>query len=233
VGGVCAVAAALLPSAPAAVGVAWPEVVLLSAPAAAGVAWPAVALPSALPSAPAAAASASPGGLGPGAVRPADACAATTAGGVAYCRGADHGRSGAGVVPVSVRPRPPAAVTGLTVTALDGGLRASWRPAAGFGTGTFISYLALTTNFESSCEVTTATGTGCELLGLVNGAEYEVAVLTYASDGSTVSASAGAVPSTPSMLAPGLAPVLANPMVLAAAGCLLVGAGLAALLIRR
>ena len=35
-------------------------------------------------------------------------------------------------------PRAPAAVTGVRVTAVDGGLRVSWRPAGDFGSGTFV-----------------------------------------------------------------------------------------------
>ena len=125
--------------------------------------------------------------------------------GTAYCWGADdegqlgNGGSGASSVPVRVQglPRPPTAVTGLTVTAIDGGLRASWSPAADFGTGTFGSYLALTSNYESRCEVTEVDGTGCDLKGLQGGHTYDVAVLTLTDKGSALSSFATGTPILP------------------------------------
>jgi alpha-tubulin suppressor-like RCC1 family protein len=124
-------------------------------------------------------------------------------GGVAYCWGSNAtGQLGDGTridsaVPVRVLglPRSPAAVTGVTVTALDGGLRVSWQPAADFGTGTFDSYLATTSNFEANCTVTDQAGTGCDLSGLEAGHAYDVAVLTLTSDGSALSSFATATPS--------------------------------------
>jgi hypothetical protein len=173
--------------------------------------------------------------------------------GVAYCWGADdvgqlgNGAVGASPVPVRVAglPRAPAAVTGVRVSALDGGLRVSWRPAGDFGSGTFASYLAVTADFAASCEVKLAVGTGCVLRGLTNGADYDVAVLTLTSDGTGLSAFATGVPvrhpasrrSAPASLAPGNVgglPITGpGPAALVAIGFLLVGLGLSALLVRR
>jgi hypothetical protein len=170
-------------------------------------------------------------------------------GGVAYCWGSDtagqlgNSASGASSVPVRVTglPRPPAAVTGLTVTALDGGLRASWSPATDFGTGTFQSYLAVTSDFEATCKVTVATGTGCDLTGLEGGHAYDVAVLTLTSAGSALSSFATAAPDaapvSPSPSAGpgggGTLPVTGlAPLLLVAIGTLLIGLGLSFLLVR-
>lgn len=172
-------------------------------------------------------------------------------GGVAYCWGDDtagqlgNSASGSSSVPVRVRglPRAPAAVTGLTVTALDGGLRVSWLPAGDFGTGTFKSYLAVTSNFEATCTVTAPAGTGCDLTGLDGGHAYDVAVLTLTSDGSALSSFATAAPDPVASLAPTAAPVepgrdpdLAvtgpTPLLLIAIGTLFIGLGMSLMLVR-
>jgi alpha-tubulin suppressor-like RCC1 family protein len=173
-------------------------------------------------------------------------------GGVAYCWGADddgqlgNGGSAAADVPVRVLglPRPPTAVTGLRVTALDGGLRVSWVPATDFGTGTFSSYLAVASDFEATCSVNAGDGAGCVLRGLRNGHDYDVAVLTLTVDGSALSGSVTAAP-IGSAPAPGQSgdpddreqPTLpitgGSPLLLVALGTLLVGLGLTFLLVRK
>lgn len=166
--------------------------------------------------------------------------------GIAYCWGADDegqlGNGPAGATATAVRvdglPRPPAAATRLRVTPLDRGLRATWRPVHDFGSGTFLTYLAVTTNFEAGCEVDTATGAGCDLIGLVNGTDYDVTVLTYTTDGTTLSAFSTAAPRAAPPAPPGLRPggelpVTGNsPVTAVAVGSLLVGLGLSALLVR-
>jgi hypothetical protein len=171
-------------------------------------------------------------------------CALDTRG-VAYCWGADdegqlgNGGGAASTVPVLVRglPRPPAAVTGVRVTALDGGLRMSWRPATDLGSGSFIAYLAVTTDLTAGCQVATPGGTSCDLRGLANGVNYDVAVLTYTSDGTTLSTigTAAPRPERSTTLAPlgGLPVTGSGPGLLIAAGCLLLALGLAALLVRK
>ena len=162
--------------------------------------------------------------------------------GAAYCWGADdqgqlgNGTGGASLVPVRVSglPRPPAAVTGLTVAPIDGGLRVRWHPARDFGSGRFVSYLAVTANFESTCEVRVATGTGCDLLGLTGGSTYDVAVLTYATEGSALSAfgTATARAARPAGGSGGGLPITGpRPALLVAIGSLMVGLGLSALLV--
>jgi alpha-tubulin suppressor-like RCC1 family protein len=172
-------------------------------------------------------------------------------GGVAYCWGADtagqlgNAASGSSSVPVRVRglPRAPAAVTGLTVTALDGGLRVSWHPAGDFGTGTFKSYLAVTSNFEATCTVAAPAGAGCDLTGLDGGHAYDVAVLTLTSDGSALSSFATAAPDAAASLPPSAAPTEPHhdpglpdtgsaPLLLIAIGTLFVGLGMSLLLVR-
>ncbi len=172
--------------------------------------------------------------------------------GVAFCWGADddgqlgNGPGGASIVAAAVvgLPRPPAAVTGVRVAALDGGLRVMWTPPAAFGTGAFVAYLVQTTSGNQHCVATTAAATGCDVTGLADGAGYDLAVLAITSAGQTLSAvvtgrpiaaPAAGPPGLPATLAPGTSglPVTgANPVVLAAAGFLMVGLGLAALLVR-
>jgi alpha-tubulin suppressor-like RCC1 family protein len=173
--------------------------------------------------------------------------------GVAYCWGADdagqagNGGSGTSRVPMPVvgLPRAPAAVTGVRVAALNGGLRVSWRPAGEFGSGRFVSYLAVTSTNESSCEVTAATGNGCDLPGLENGRDYDVAVLTVATDGNGLSDFATGAPGSRPAGGPSDTPTLApgddgglpitgpGPLIMVTIGFLLVGLGLSALLVRR
>lgn len=185
---------------------------------------------------------------------------------VAFCWGnGGAGRLGAGAVaasrvPVEVLglPRSPAAVTHVRVVPLDGGLRVSWRPVTDFGSGDFVSYLAVTSDFTAVCDVGTATGTGCDLTGLTNGANYDVAVLTYATEGTSLSEFATAAPGlTPTAPPPSGAPsaspapapvvpapgegggelpaTLSEPLVppVAALGFLLIALGLAALMVRK
>lgn len=177
--------------------------------------------------------------------------------GAAYCWGADdagqlgNGGSGPSRVPVLVSglPRAPLAVTGVRAAVRDGGLRVSWQPVTDFGSGTFTSYLAVTSGLEASCEVTTAGGSGCDLDGLENGTPYDVTVLTYTTDGNSLSDFATATPAvaapatTPPVAPTRLAPVPGDagglpitgpgPIALVSIGFLLVGLGLSALLVRR
>jgi alpha-tubulin suppressor-like RCC1 family protein len=164
--------------------------------------------------------------------------------GSAYCWGADtsgqlgNGAAGASGVPVRVQglPVPPEAVSHLRLTALDGGLRATWREPADFGSGDFVLYLAITAGFESGCVVQTVHDTGCNLTGLTNGEEYDVAVLVLATGGTALSDFITAKPRAASSSGGGggQLPITgpALPLYLGAAGTLLV-AGAAALLLAR
>lgn len=173
--------------------------------------------------------------------------------GVTYCWGADdegqlgNGSAAASIVPavVSGVSRPPAAVTGVRATPIDGGLRVTWRPAAAFGTGTFTAYAVQTSAGAAHCVATTAAATGCDVLGLANGTGYDVQVLTVTTAGQALSEVVSGTPAAPPKTAPAVPPTLApggdgglpvtgaNPVLLVAAGFLLVGLGLAALLVRR
>lgn len=177
--------------------------------------------------------------------------------GAAYCWGADdagqlgNGASGPSRVPVLVLglPRAPLPVTGVRVTARDGGLHVTWQPVGDFGSGDFVSYLAVTAGLESRCEVEQPAGTGCDLTGLDNGTPYDVTVLTYTSDGNALSDFVTATPAeappagTPPVAPPHLAPVPGDagglpitgpgPIALVSIGFLLLGLGLTALLVRR
>jgi alpha-tubulin suppressor-like RCC1 family protein len=174
--------------------------------------------------------------------------------GVSFCWGADDdgqlgtGAAGASIVPAAVAglPRPPAAVTGVRVAPLDGGLRVTWRPPSTFGTGAFVAYLVQTTSGDQHCAATTAAATGCDVTGLVNGTGYDVAVLTITAAGQTLSDVVTGIPAAaPRPSSPGAPPTLApgdsaglpvtgeSPVVLAAAGFLMIGLGLAALLVRQ
>ncbi|MEV6490640.1 fibronectin type III domain-containing protein, partial [Actinoplanes sp. NPDC051633] len=143
----------------------------------------------------------------------------------------------------------PAAVTAVRTKAVNRGLQISWRPVADFGSGDFVSYLAVTSDFGAFCEVTTPTGTGCRLTGLTNGADYDVTVLTYATEGSTISEFTTAAPgvttaASPTRLAPAEPPgegggdlpsTGGEPVVWStvALGFLLIGLGLAALTVNK
>ncbi|MET8148322.1 hypothetical protein ACIBSW_27155 [Actinoplanes sp. NPDC049668] len=179
--------------------------------------------------------------------------------GYAYCWGVGaDGRLGTPVaagraVPVRVRglPRPPAAATGVRVRALDGGLRVFWRPPADLGSGEFLYFWATTADYRSTCTLAVATADGCELVGLENGRRYDVAVLVRTRDGLTVSnlvtgAPAMAAPSPSRVPPPRREPVTVlpgdgagelvtglSPLALLALGTMLLGGGLAALLVRR
>jgi alpha-tubulin suppressor-like RCC1 family protein len=178
--------------------------------------------------------------------------------GYAYCWGVgDDGRLGAGstaasAVPVQVQglPRPPGTVTGVRVRALDGGLRVSWRPPADLGSGIFRYLWVTTADYRSGCTLTVATADGCDLVQLRNGQEYDVAVAVRTQDGLTVSdfvtaAPAAAAPRpsgvpTPRMVEAvlpgaggGLAVTGLSPIALVAIGTLLLGGGLAALLVKK
>lgn len=209
------------------------------------------------------AARAVPVGVTAGALRDLDAgeehsCAFDTRG-YAYCWGAGaDGQLGAGStaasavpVPVAGLPRPPGAATGLRVRALDGGLRVDWRPPADLGSGEFAYYWATTAGYESGCTLTVATAAGCELTGLRNDREYDVAVVVRTGEGITVggfvtAAPAAAAPLPSGSPAPrrmsasvlpgavgGLPVTGLSPIALVALGTLLLGGGLAALLVRR
>jgi alpha-tubulin suppressor-like RCC1 family protein len=184
-------------------------------------------------------------------------CASDTRG-YAYCWGAGaDGQLGAGStassavpVPVAGLPRPPGAVTGVRARALDGGLRIDWQPPADLGSGEFAYYWVTTANYESGCTLTVATADGCELTGLRNDREYDVAVVARTRDGITVSTFVTAAPAAAAPLpsgapaprrlsvsilpGPGDLPVTGlSPVALVALGTLLLGGGLAALLVRR
>lgn len=178
--------------------------------------------------------------------------------GDAYCWGAGadgrlgDGRAAASAVPVRVQglPLPPAAATGVRVRALDGGLRVSWQPPADLGSGKFRYVWAATADYRSTCVLTVATAGGCDLVGLRNGQEYDVTVAVRTQDGLTVSdfvtAAAAAVAPRPSGVpthravdsvlpgAGGGLPVTGlSPIALVSLGTLLLGGGLAALLVRK
>ncbi|GAA3910050.1 RCC1 domain-containing protein [Actinoplanes auranticolor] len=179
--------------------------------------------------------------------------------GYAYCWGAGAdgqlgtGRTVASAVPVPVAglPRPPGTATGIRVRALDGGLRVDWQPPADLGSGEFAYFWATTAGYESGCTLTVATADGCELTGLRNDREYDVAVVVRTGDGLTVSEF---VTATPTAAAPlpadtrqprrmsvsvlpgsgaGLPVAGLSPIALIALGTLLLGGGLAARLVRR
>jgi alpha-tubulin suppressor-like RCC1 family protein len=179
--------------------------------------------------------------------------------GYAYCWGAGaDGQLGAGStaasavpVPVAGLPRPPGAVTGVRVRALDGGLRVRWQPPADLGSGKFAYFWATTAGYEAGCTLTAATADGCELTGLRNDRDYDVAVVVRTGDGITVSdfvtaAPAAAAPLPSGTPAPrrmsvavlpgaggGLPVTGLSPIALVALGALLLGGGLAAMLVRR
>jgi hypothetical protein len=159
--------------------------------------------------------------------------------------------SGAVGVPVEGLPRPPGTVTGLRARALDGGLRVDWRPPAELGSGEFGYFWVTTADYAAGCTLTVATADGCELTGLRNDREYDVAVVVRTADGITVS---DFVTATPAAVAPrpsgspeprrmsvsvlpgaggGLPVTGLSPLALVALGTLLLGGGLAALLVRR
>ena len=173
------------------------------------------------------------------------ACAADSRGYVS-CWGAEG-------VPVRVEglPRPPGAATGVRVRALDGGLRVSWRSPADLGTGPFTLSWVTTADTGSGCVLREPAATGCEILGLRNGREYDVAVVVMTRDGLTISdyvtvapsevapaPSGSAAPVTPPReLQPGEGgglPVTGlSPVALVSIGTLLLGGGLVALLVRK
>jgi hypothetical protein len=184
-------------------------------------------------------------------------CAVDTRG-YAYCWGAGaDGQLGAGstgasavAVPVAGLPRPPGAVTGVRARALDGGLRIDWQPPADLGSGAFTYYWATTAGYESGCTLTVATAAGCELTGLRNDREYDVAVVARTEDGITVSSFVTAVPAAAAPLpsgapeprrmsvsvlpGPGDLPVAGlSPLALVVLGAVLIGGGLIARLVRR
>jgi alpha-tubulin suppressor-like RCC1 family protein len=179
--------------------------------------------------------------------------------GYAYCWGAGadgqlgSGSTAASAVPVPVAglPRPPGTATGIRVRALDGGLRVDWRPPADLGTGKFAYFWATTAGYESGCTLTVPTAGACELTGLRNDREYDVAVVVRTGDGINVS---DFVTATPAAGAPlpsvtpeprrmsasvlpgssgGLPVTGLSPVALIALGTLLLGGGLAAMLVRR
>ena len=173
---------------------------------------------------------------------------------VAHCWGnGGAGRLGTGAARVPGKvlalPRAPAAVSAVRVKPIDRGLRVTWRPAADFGSGHFVSYLAVTSDFGAYCEVGAPTGTSCDLTGLANGADYDVTVLTYATEGTTISVFATAAPGPPipNAIPTGIAPVDlphqkgdlpstgGEPVVWStvALGFLLIGLGLTALMVKR
>ncbi|MEU4215031.1 hypothetical protein [Actinoplanes sp. NPDC026623] len=179
--------------------------------------------------------------------------------GYAYCWGVGANgrlgtpRSAAVAVPVQVKglPRPPTAATGVRVRALDGGLRVSWRPPADMGSGEFLYFWATTADYRSTCTLAVATADGCELVGLENGRRYDVAVLVRTRDGLTVGDLVTGVPAAVAPLPSGVrqparrsaavlpgdgAGVLVtgmSPIALVALGTVLLGGGLAALLVRK
>ena len=159
---------------------------------------------------------------------------------------------GAGAVPVRVEglPRPPGAATGVRVRALDGGLRVSWRPPADSGSGPFEYFWVTTADNGSGCVLEDAAATHCEILGLRNGGEYDVAVVVATRDGLTISDYVTAVPSevapepsgsaAPATAARelqpgegGLAVTGLSPVALVSVGTMLLGGGLVALLVRK
>ena len=169
--------------------------------------------------------------------------------GSAYCWGADtsgqlgNGAAGASGVPVRVQglPVPPEAVSHLRLTALDGGLRATWREPADFGSGEFVLYLAITAGFESGCVVQKVHDTGCDLTGLTGGEEYDVAVLVIATGGTALSEFITATPAAAAGSSGGAGgtggqlPITgpALPRYLGAAGTLLVAGAAVLVLVRR
>ena len=179
--------------------------------------------------------------------------------GYAYCWGAGaKGRLGTqrsadAAVPVRVKglPRPPTAATDVRVRALDGGLRVSWRPPADMGSGEFLYFWTTTADYRSTCTLAVATADGCELVGLENGRRYDVAVLVRTRDGLTVSDLVTGVPAAVAPLPAGARhprrmPVSVlpgdgagalvtglSPIALIALGTVLLGGGLAALLVRK
>ncbi|WP_148307867.1 hypothetical protein [Actinoplanes friuliensis] len=179
--------------------------------------------------------------------------------GVVVCWGAGAdgqlgtGSTSAAAVPVEVKglPRPPAAPEGVQVRALDGGLRVFWRPPADMGSGEFLYFWATTADYGSTCTLAVATADGCELVDLENGRQYDVAVVVRTRDGITVSDLVTAAPAAVAPLpsdtpeprrmavsvlpgAGGGLPVTGlSPIALTAIGTLLLGGGLAALLVRK
>jgi alpha-tubulin suppressor-like RCC1 family protein len=185
-------------------------------------------------------------------------CAVDTRG-YAYCWGAGaDGQLGAGStaasavpVPVAGLPRPPGSVTGVRVRALDGGLRVDWRPPADLGSGEFAYFWVTTAGYEAGCTLTVASAGGCELTGLRNDRDYDVAVVVRTGDGITVSDFVTGAPAAAAPLPSGVpeprrmgVSVLAgstgglpvaglSPLALVVLGTLLLGGGLAARLVRR
>ncbi|MEU7905959.1 hypothetical protein [Actinoplanes sp. NPDC049118] len=179
--------------------------------------------------------------------------------GYAYCWGSGaNGRLGTPVpagraVPVQVKglPRPPTAPKDVRVRALDGGLRVNWRPPADLGSGEFLYFWATTADYRSTCTLPVAAADGCELVGLENGRRYDVAVLVRTRDGLTVSDLVTGVPAAVAPLPSGMPrprrmPVTVlpgdgagelvtglSPLALVALGTMLLGGGLAALLVRK
>ncbi|OJF11032.1 hypothetical protein [Couchioplanes caeruleus] len=180
---------------------------------------------------------------------------AVDARGYTFCWGSGaDGQLGAGgtafsAVPVRVEglPRAPAAATGVQVRALDGGLRVSWRPPADLGSGQFEYVWVTTAGHEAGCTLPALTAQGCDLTGLRNGQEYDVAVVVKTSDGMRVgdfvTATPVAVAPDPLGAAPprrelqpgaggGLPLTGLSPVALVAIGTMLLGGGLVALLVR-
>ncbi|MFI5492452.1 hypothetical protein [Actinoplanes sp. NPDC051859] len=176
--------------------------------------------------------------------------------GYTFCWGAGaDGQLGAGVstqsaVPVRVEglPRPPGAATGVQVRALDGGLRVSWSPPADPGSGQFEYVWVTTAGHESGCTLPALDTAGCDLTGLRNGQDYDVAVVVKTSDGlsvgdyvtatpAAVAPNPAAVPETRRELQPGesggLLTAGLSPVALVALGTMLLGGGLVALLVRK
>ncbi|GGQ67584.1 hypothetical protein [Couchioplanes azureus] len=174
--------------------------------------------------------------------------------GYTFCWGSGaDGQLGAGAtalsaVPLRVEglPRAPGAATGVQVRALDGGLRVSWRPPADLGSGRFEYVWVTTAGHESGCTLPALTAQGCDLTGLRNGQEYDVAVVVKTSDGMRVGDFVTATPvavapdpfgaPAPRELQPGAGgglPVTGlSPVALIAIGTMLLGGGLVALLVR-